>query len=121
MTLTQELPLTVQEPPLVLAEGGEVVRVAGTRIPLETVVGEYLGGMTAENIVENYTTLRLADVYAVLSFYLNNRQAVDTYIAQQNERAEAIRQQIETDPRTIAAKHQLRSRRDRNAVTMVDK
>jgi uncharacterized protein (DUF433 family) len=57
-----------------------VIRVSGTRVPLETVVGAFLDGATPEEIVLNYTTLSLADVYQVLAYYLKNKDKVDSYL-----------------------------------------
>jgi len=57
-----------------------VIRVSGTRVPLETVVGAFLDGATPEEIVLNYTTLSLADVYQVVAYYLKNKDKVDSYL-----------------------------------------
>jgi uncharacterized protein (DUF433 family) len=82
--------LSAVSPPLVFAEGGAVLRVTGTRIPLDTVVNAYLNGASAEEIVQAYSTLRLADVYAVISYYLNYREEVDTYLAKRHYEAAAL-------------------------------
>jgi uncharacterized protein (DUF433 family) len=55
---TERLPLT--------ADGQGVIRVAGTRVTLETVALAFERGATAEEIVQQYPTLGLADVYSVL-------------------------------------------------------
>jgi uncharacterized protein (DUF433 family) len=62
-------------PPLHVDEGG-VVRVGNTRISLDLIVHEYDGGMTAEDIVRGYDTLELADVYAVIGWYLRHKDPV---------------------------------------------
>jgi uncharacterized protein (DUF433 family) len=48
-------------PPLVADDDG-VIRVAGTRVQLETVVIAFDAGATAEEIAQQYTSLDLADV-----------------------------------------------------------
>jgi uncharacterized protein (DUF433 family) len=83
MTLTLE-PITL---PLVTSDKG-VVFVKETRIPIDVIIDEYLGGATAEDIVQNYSSLKLSDVHAVLSYYLSHKQEVDTYLAQQEAFAE---------------------------------
>jgi uncharacterized protein (DUF433 family) len=57
-----------------------VIRVSGTRVPLETVIGAFLDGATPEEIVLGYTTLSLADVYQVVAYYLRNKEKVDSYL-----------------------------------------
>jgi uncharacterized protein (DUF433 family) len=57
-----------------------VIRVSGTRVPLETVIGAFLDGATPEEIVLGYTTLSLADVYQVVAYYLKNKEKVDSYL-----------------------------------------
>ncbi|MBO0699558.1 MAG: DUF433 domain-containing protein, partial [Zavarzinella sp.] len=49
-----------------------VLRVAGTRIGLDLVIGAYKAGQTPEQIVEAYDSLRLADVYALIAYYLDH-------------------------------------------------
>ena len=72
--------------PLKTDERG-VVRVAGTRVTLESVVFAFLEGATSEEIVQRYPVLELADVYAVIAWYLKNREAVEGYLAAQSAEA----------------------------------
>ncbi len=76
--------------PLTTSPNG-VVRVGGTRVTLETVVDAFNEGATAEEIVQQYPSLALANLYAVLGFYLQNRTDVDAYVSERRERAEAVR------------------------------
>ena len=71
------------------------MRVGGTRVTLDTVVGAYLDGATAEDIVDRFPTLDLADVYAALSYYLRYRADVDAYLREQERDAAVIRARIE--------------------------
>lgn len=59
-----------------------VIRVGGTCVPLETVVSSFEQGATAEQIVYQFPALKLADVYAVISYYLNHRKEMELYIKQ---------------------------------------
>jgi uncharacterized protein (DUF433 family) len=64
-----------------------VLRVGGTQVTLDMVVGAYLAGKTAEEIARDYhPALQLADVYAVLTYYLRHRTEVDTYIKRRQEK-----------------------------------
>ncbi len=75
------------------AEG--VARVGGTRVTLDTIVGAFLHGATAEEIAQQYPSLRLADVYAVVAFYLRRRSEVDSYLRERQRQAEAVRAENE--------------------------
>ena len=70
-----------QQPPLVADIDG-VIRVGGTRIPLGTILHAFDEGSTAEEIASRYPALKLADIYAVIAYYLNEREAVQQYLRQ---------------------------------------
>ncbi|MFL5241180.1 MAG: DUF433 domain-containing protein [Gemmataceae bacterium] len=82
--------------PLQMIEDG-TIRITGTRIPLETVIEEFRDGATAEEIVINYPTLELADVYVVIGYYLHHKNEVDNYMIQQEAAAEAIKNKIQAN------------------------
>jgi uncharacterized protein (DUF433 family) len=67
-----------------------VVHVRGSRVTLETIVVAFEQGATAEEIVQQYPTLRLADVYAIISDYLRHRAEVTTYPREREARAAAV-------------------------------
>ena len=104
------LVVTPQSPPLTTDADG-VVRVGGTRVTLETVVGAFQGGATAEEIVQQYSSLALADVYAVISYYLNERAEVDAYLRQEQERSEQVREQNERQFDPTGVRERLLARR----------
>jgi uncharacterized protein (DUF433 family) len=70
-----------------------VVRVSGTRVTLDTVIAAFNEGATGEEIVYRYPTLHLADVYAVLSYYLRRREEIEAYLSQRQHIAKQVRQQ----------------------------
>jgi len=51
-------------------------------------VAAFDDGATAEEIVQQYPSLTLADVYSVLSHCLKHRDAVDAYLAQRATQAQ---------------------------------
>ena len=69
-----------------LANGA--ARVVGTRVPLELVLSAHKLGMRPEEIVECYSTLGLADVYAVVAYYLHNTEEMEAYLREAEEAAE---------------------------------
>ena len=72
-----------------------VVRVSNTRIPLDTVVIAFKEGATAEEIVSQYPVLKLADVYAVISYYLQQKPEVEAYLSQRQQTASDVRKENE--------------------------
>lgn len=88
-----------------------VLRVAGTRIGLDLVIGAYLAGETPEQIVEAYDSLRLADVYALIAYYLDHTAEVEAYLREYEESAQEVRRKIEaTQPERSAFRKELRKR-----------
>ena len=92
---TEIIPLT--------ADAHGVLRVGNTRVTLETVLAAFADGATAEEIVQQYPSLHLADVYSVIGYYLRHTSEIDAYLQQRREQREVIRQQNETrfDPHGI--------------------
>ncbi len=80
-----------------------VVQVGKTRVTLDTVVTAFKQGMTAEEIVYRYPSLKLADVYSNIAFYLNHQQEVETYLQQRQKQAQEVRQMNEAkfDPQGL--------------------
>src|SRR4051812_104497 len=67
--------------PLRTDESG-TVRVGRTRVLLDLVVQAYEAGASPEEIVDSYSTLQLADVYAIIAYYLHHRGEVGAYLAE---------------------------------------
>ena len=97
------------EVPLQMDEDN-VIRVGGTRVTLSTVVHAFNHGYTAEEIVTDFSALKLADVYAVIAYILNNSDAVAAYVAEQDRAAEAIRQEVEARSDSAEFRRRLLSR-----------
>jgi uncharacterized protein (DUF433 family) len=71
--------------PIVKDEDG-VLRVAGTRVSLDSIVAAFVLGATPEEIIQRYPSVDLASIYAVIAYVLRHRESVDVYLA---ERARA--------------------------------
>lgn len=72
-----------------------VVRVAGTRVTLDTIIAAFKEGATAEEIVYRYPTLHLADVYSVLSDYLRRPGEIEAYLHERQQKSKQIRRKNE--------------------------
>jgi uncharacterized protein (DUF433 family) len=96
------LPFATETIPLQKDREG-VIRVGGTRVTLETVIHAFNEGSTAEEIVFQYPSLDLADVYAVIAYYLRHQAELDAYVQKQEEESRRVRQENEArfDPRGI--------------------
>jgi uncharacterized protein (DUF433 family) len=77
------------------ANADGVLRVGGTRVTLDTVVAAFNDGATAEEIVHQYSSLRLADVYAVIGYYLQHRPEIEAYLRERQRQAKDVRKQNE--------------------------
>lgn len=80
-----------------------VIRVAATRVTLDTVVAAFGEGATAEEIAQQYPSLRLADIYSVLGYYLDHREEIAAYLRARELSAAAAHRENETrfDPQGV--------------------
>ena len=88
-----------------------VVRVAGTRVTLDTVVEAFLEGATPEEIQQQYPSLQLPQVYLVVAYYLVNRAAVDAYLQQRAHLRAQVRQQDEARSSLVGVRERLLNRK----------
>lgn len=52
-------------------------------------------GHTPEEIVQQYTTLSLADTYGAIAYYHQHRDQVEEYLRTWEERGDCVRQKLE--------------------------
>jgi len=88
------LPLTPIASPLRVDESG-TIRVGPTRVTLDTVISSYSDGNSAEEIVLQYPSLSLVDVYTTVAYYLSHRDEVEDYLRQRRAEAGEIRKEIQ--------------------------
>ena len=86
------------DPPPLREDLGGAIRVGPTRVTLETVLHAYKSGESPEEIVEAFDTLRLADVYSVIGYFLRHRDEVDAYLEWIEEEEAAAFRRIEAQP-----------------------
>lgn len=92
MTLVDTL---IAEPAPLQADDDGVLRVGGTRVRLDTVIGGFKSGCAAEEILLKYPSLKLTDIYAVITYYLWHKEAVDKYLEDRSRIADEVRQENE--------------------------
>lgn len=105
-----KLEIQTQAVPLCQDANG-VVRVAQTRVTLDTVVYTFEQGATAEEIAQQYPSLSLADVYAVIAFYLRHCSDVREYLRKREATAQGIRSEIKAKSSYSSLRDRLLARR----------
>ncbi|HXU30460.1 MAG TPA: DUF433 domain-containing protein [Thermoanaerobaculia bacterium] len=91
-------PAIAAHPVPLTTDADGVIRVGGTRVTLETVVGAFESGESAEEVAAGYPALSLADVYDTIAYYLRHRNETRAYLAGRKAEASAIRLEIESRP-----------------------
>jgi len=96
------LMITAETVPLETDSDG-VIRVGKSRVTLDTIITAFREGATAEEIVQQYPSVDLADVYSVISYYLRRQSEVEAYLRQRQQQAERVRKQNESrfDPKGV--------------------
>lgn len=69
------------------------MRVAHTRVTLDSIVRSFLDGATAEEIAAQYPSVERADTDAVITYYLHRRAEIDAYLQKRDEAAGEVRQE----------------------------
>lgn len=68
-----------------------VFRVGGTRVTLDMIVRAFNRGASAEEIVQDFPSLELSDVYQVIGYYLRHSAELAEYFARrEGEEAELL-------------------------------
>lgn len=81
-------------PPLRVESDG-AIRVGNSRVLLEILLASYQSGHTPEEIVRDYPTLALPDVYAAIAYYLRHRESVDGYLHERAMKGDEMQVQAE--------------------------
>jgi len=94
MSVLEQQPLSLSIP--LYEDPPGVLRVGKSRVLLELVIRAFQRGQTPESIVQSFDTLRLPDVYAVVSYYLANPAPFDEYLRHGDQEADSVRRTLET-------------------------
>jgi uncharacterized protein (DUF433 family) len=103
LTLTQTTPL--------IQEANGTVRITGSRVTLDTVIGAFQKGATAEQIQDSFPSLSLAQIYGAIAYYLDHEDDVETYLRERRAEREAIKHEIESQQDTAGFRARIRARR----------
>jgi uncharacterized protein (DUF433 family) len=88
--------VTIQnEAPPLRPDPSGALRVGRSRVLLQLVIRAFQDGATPEAIVQRYPTTTLADINAVIAYYLRHRADVEEYLAGREGQAGEVRQRIE--------------------------
>lgn len=71
---------------------GDVYRIVGSRVSVDSIVYAFRNGETAETIAQSFPVLTLEQVYGAITFYLAHKEEIDRYLEQQRADYEARRQ-----------------------------
>ncbi len=80
--------------PLRMDDSG-TVRVGNSRVTLDVLIGAFKLGASAEEIHEQYPSVKLCDVHSVLGYYLRRQDEVDEYLNARAADAKRIRIEVE--------------------------
>jgi len=72
-----------------------VIRVGGTRLTFDTVIAAFEAGATPEEIVQQYPSVTVADIYWGIAYYLRHQSEVRAYLAQRQRQAALVREENE--------------------------
>lgn len=108
-TFPEEIPLN--------QDHAGTIRVKGSRVTLDTIVGRMQVGDTPEEIHEGFPTVTLTQINTILDWYLNNQAEADEYLQEGEAEAERIRREIESRPDYIALSEKLRRHREQRLKT----
>jgi uncharacterized protein (DUF433 family) len=60
--------------------GPNPVRIKGHRVGINLILEDFKSGKSAEEIAAALPTIRLEDVYATITYYLQNQQQLDRWL-----------------------------------------
>lgn len=105
--------LTVQpETPPLCPDATGALRVGASRVLVELVVRAFQDGATPEAIAQRYPTAALADIYAVIAYYLRHPEEIDAYLARRESAATEVRLRVDARQGDLSGLRQrLRDRR----------
>ena len=78
----------VADPPVLRAWADGSVRIDGTRLLLDMVIGGYKMGQTPEEIAASFGPRPVAPIYAALAYYFAHTEQVEAYLARREAQAE---------------------------------
>jgi uncharacterized protein (DUF433 family) len=85
-------------PSYVSIDQNGVLRVAGSRVSIDSIVVAFQNGESAEEIQRNFPSVSLEQVYGTIAHYLAHREEIETYLAEQRGHWDQSRKQAAENP-----------------------
>jgi uncharacterized protein (DUF433 family) len=82
-------------------DNGETIRIKGHRVGIDLIIERFKAGQTPAQIVADFDTIRLEDVYATLTYYLHHQDRLDAWLAKVRARVEEAIAQQEAHPTPV--------------------
>ena len=99
------------EPMPLKKDADGVIRVGGTRVTLDTLIEAFRDGATPEEMVQQYPSLELADIYAAIGYYLRHPVEVGQYLGEQDALRVEMRRENERRFPSAGIRERLLNRR----------
>jgi uncharacterized protein (DUF433 family) len=103
LSFTQTVPL--------VQESDGTVHVTDSRVTLDTLVGAFQKGATAEQVQDSFPSLSLQQIYVTIAYYLEHQAEVEAYLKLRREEAASTRKEIESQQDTDGFRARIRPRR----------
>ena len=103
LSFTQTVPL--------VQESDGTVHVTDSRVTLDTLVGAFQKGATAEQVQDSFPSLSLQQIYVTIAYYLEHQAEVEAYLKLRREEAASTRKEIESQQDTDGFRARVRARR----------
>lgn len=99
-------------PTAVRVDEGGGLKVANSRVSLDSVVYAFNRGEDAAEIQRNFDTLTLAEVHAAISYYLHYKAKVDKYLEEQDALFERLRAESNARPEVRQMRDKIYARKN---------
>jgi uncharacterized protein (DUF433 family) len=108
------MPLALErEAPPLHQDADGVIRIAQTRVTLESVISLFEQGASAEEIALRYDVLNLQDLYATISYFLGHPQETRAYLERARQASIGARRDAQQRSPTVEIRERLTGFRNR--------
>jgi len=101
----------VELPNFLMRDADGFIHLTGHRIGLANLIHYYNEGLSAEMLASEYPSVSLSQVHKVIAFYLENRVAVDEYIARSAGETERQRSLAPKGPSALELRKRMETMR----------
>ncbi len=92
-----------------------VARIGDSRVTLDVLAAEWNSGATPEQIVEQFPSLALADIYAVVAWMLRHPNELSDYLAAGTAATDEVVKRIQAAGQRLGLRALLLARRSNSA------